>query len=151
MSDASITIEVEISAKAEGGYKGTYTRKSKSKGGGSQDPDVSSTGDVDVYYATDVKFKIKTDDFTFPQKQSGDVSAPALIEIDGAHYGPGTDIGHFKVGDDQPDDDGKTLKVHDDDSDAPEDTTQSADHRYNLYVVKDGVTYTLDPVFHNRR
>ena len=93
-----------------------------------------------MYTATDVKFKLQTTGFTFP-------SSGTLIEIDGTEMKAGDDDGQFKIGDDQPDDDGKTLKVHDKDTDG---TDEGVLHPYCLYVEYDGTTYKLDPNFRNR-
>ena len=137
---ASITVNIDITGTPSTGMTVTYSEGSKNGGSGRSDPSVDSTGEVTVYTATDVKFKLKTDGYTFP-------SSGTLIEIDGVAMKAGDNNGEFKIGDDQPDDDGKTLKVHDEDTDG---TDEGVLHPYCLYVMYDGSSHQLDPNFRNR-
>jgi hypothetical protein len=138
---ASITVKIDITGTPDTGMTVTYSEGSKEKGGGKSDPSVDATGEVTVYTGTDVKFKLETDGYTFPSDGS------TLIEIDGTDMKAGDNIDGFKIGDDQPDDSGKTLKVHDEDNDG---TPVGVLHPYCLYVMYDGTSHKLDPNFRNR-
>ncbi len=144
---AVLNVKIDAITVNNGKATGSYSQtRATSSGSGKTPPSVDAQGNVTVYEDTNVTFELEVEGYTFP---SGGAAVIRIKDDSGAWHElvPGDSYLTFTIDASQPSNNNTELELEDDAADG---TSEGVTHPYNLYVVKDGTTFTLDPNFVNR-